>query len=638
MSENIIKTTIAGKSSNVIGSKDTSLVLRGQSIKIQWGNKFIDLIKNGKINVESQSLLYTITSEEQLTSDGIYLLNGTIWIVNGGTKVQLAGESTTTYVSYLTEQKDITAEQKNLALTNIGFYYRTLQDAKDAGISSGFIYVQEDNKLYLIINGELIEYTSEKIQSNPNNINTGPAIIQDNKLIIDGHEWITFNNAINIYDKVVLNNTLQSNNANSNYGYRLYIQDGKSVLEIDKIIEREKSELEIYEYQPIYSKHNNIITSYSIDGSQVTCRLKFPGEFAIGDTVLVYNNEELKEYSVIKADVNSVTLNISSDIQFKGHYIYNISHPYIYFKNNNLVVQEGSNIPIKIGELKETDLRELNSCYTINSKMGLFANNFIGLNSKLYDTIFKVRCHYPKYEEGITIPEGINDQTIVTASWVQKELANNLLEIDEKISNINDTLYKLSTKTSGISTELELLKNTVNTTNSTVTNLESNVEDINEQLKNDYVKKDELSEFISNEITSSKGGIDNPVIILSGTIQYSDSKFVFNGSKKVSITEVKASAKDGLLTVDLVSGSDIYITSAHVTQADSKDAPSMAAGITKLEKNGSGAHWYGVNFNSNMVYIREFHQGNENNDSWVSSTWESAYIINITLFGYIIDK
>ena len=53
MSENIIKTTIAGKSSNVIGSKDTSLVLRGQSIKIQWWNKFIDLIKNGKINVES---------------------------------------------------------------------------------------------------------------------------------------------------------------------------------------------------------------------------------------------------------------------------------------------------------------------------------------------------------------------------------------------------------------------------------------------------------------------------------------------------------------------------------------------------------------------------------------------------------
>ena len=50
--------------------------------------------------------------------------------------------------------------------------------------------------------------------------------------------------------------------------------------------------------------------------------------------------------------------------------------------------------------------------------MGLFANNFIGLNSKLYDTVFKVRCHYPKYEEGITIPEGINDQTIVTASWV----------------------------------------------------------------------------------------------------------------------------------------------------------------------------------------------------------------------------
>jgi hypothetical protein len=46
-------TTIAGKPSNTIGEKDSTLVLRGSSIKIQWGNKFIDLIKNGKINSDS---------------------------------------------------------------------------------------------------------------------------------------------------------------------------------------------------------------------------------------------------------------------------------------------------------------------------------------------------------------------------------------------------------------------------------------------------------------------------------------------------------------------------------------------------------------------------------------------------------
>ena len=151
-------TVIAGKSSNTIGDKDSVLVLKGSSVKIQWGNKFIDLIKNGKINSDSQKLLKTADSEEELTTDGLYLVEDSVWAVIGGTKVQLSGDSTTTYVSYLTEQKDITGEQKERALTNIGFYYETLEEANAAGLTSGIIYVKGDNKLYLIKDGILTEY------------------------------------------------------------------------------------------------------------------------------------------------------------------------------------------------------------------------------------------------------------------------------------------------------------------------------------------------------------------------------------------------------------------------------------------------------------------------------------------------
>ena len=109
-------TVIAGKPSNIVGNKDSTLVLRGSSIKIQWGNKFIDLIKNGKINVESDKILKNADSIENVSTDGIYLIKDSVWAVIGGVKVQLSGDSSTTYVSYLTEQ-ETTSEQKNRALT-----------------------------------------------------------------------------------------------------------------------------------------------------------------------------------------------------------------------------------------------------------------------------------------------------------------------------------------------------------------------------------------------------------------------------------------------------------------------------------------------------------------------------------------
>jgi hypothetical protein len=38
-------------------------------------------------------------------------------------------------------------------------------------------------------------------------------------------------------------------------------------------------------------------------------------------------------------------------------------------------------------------------------QVGIYSDNFIGLNSKLYDSVFKKRCDYPKYDESVEIPE-----------------------------------------------------------------------------------------------------------------------------------------------------------------------------------------------------------------------------------------
>ena len=100
-------TVIAGKPSNTFGDKDSQLILRGSSIKIQWGNKFIDVIKNGKLNTEIPSILHSVNSEDEIKENGIYLINEQVCInINGNKKyLDIAGD--TAYVSFLTKQENI---------------------------------------------------------------------------------------------------------------------------------------------------------------------------------------------------------------------------------------------------------------------------------------------------------------------------------------------------------------------------------------------------------------------------------------------------------------------------------------------------------------------------------------------------
>jgi hypothetical protein len=51
------KVTIGGISYEAVGSKSSNLLLRcNGTARIEWGDKLIDLIKNGKIAVENTSL------------------------------------------------------------------------------------------------------------------------------------------------------------------------------------------------------------------------------------------------------------------------------------------------------------------------------------------------------------------------------------------------------------------------------------------------------------------------------------------------------------------------------------------------------------------------------------------------------
>ena len=138
------RTTIGGTVYEVVGSSNSNLLLKcNGTARIQWGNKLIDLIKNGKVVSGTDSdNIYTITDESKMVSNGIYIINtnesSQIWIYKNGKKYNLTGADL--YIS-ATNKQDITVEQKQQALENLGVCYNDINEAKQANILNGFFYI-----------------------------------------------------------------------------------------------------------------------------------------------------------------------------------------------------------------------------------------------------------------------------------------------------------------------------------------------------------------------------------------------------------------------------------------------------------------------------------------------------------------
>lgn len=289
-----------GKNYQEAGSSSSPLLLRSNGeIKLQWGNKFIDLIKNGKINSEAKDYIFTVDTSDEIKANGIYLVteDSSIWINVEGTKTKL-NNTDTTYVSFLTEQ-ETTPEQKQQALTNLGLIYENIDALNKANLVTGLAYVVESNKLYLIQNKVVSEYqvasalpTSGKFDDlTISNLTIKNNTINSNQLIL------TINNIpyLQINDNILcsvpfLVDKLQSINYNYNKsGFALYQDNGKSILDIDSLNWR-NIESELPKNQKTYITYTilgdfNIVTEVtdvsSKDESLYKLELKYPNNISL---------------------------------------------------------------------------------------------------------------------------------------------------------------------------------------------------------------------------------------------------------------------------------------------------------------------------------------------------------------------
>ena len=433
------KTNLFGKTYNTIGSTDSNFLIKTKGdLKVQWGGKYIDVIKNGKIAHSQEKFIQLVESEEDIKGTGIYITpENKIFISIDGTIIDISAVSENTYVSFLEEQQ---VDDKTIALRNIGFYYESLEKAQSQKIISGIVFIENENCLYLIKDGTYTKYSGTYSMSSTTDVKDLFLYIEENSLFVNGMQYIECNhNQVTIYKRVELKDGIQSEHANQDRGFRLYMFEGKSYLEIDYIKQRVKETTEKVQHFPLYSQKDNLVQelSFSDDKSQVSITLQKPNKYLIGEYIYVVIQQELYEYEILNSEGQTISIQIDPGIaQSFLDYCYNIylsRSPYIHIEKGDLKVLDRSitienngivqdDYPhILIGQVIEEQLK-IPEKNVERPKVGIYSDNFIGVNPKLYNPIFK-GTDYPKYDNSLEIPNNINDssynQVMPNLEWVQ---------------------------------------------------------------------------------------------------------------------------------------------------------------------------------------------------------------------------
>lgn len=292
-----------GRSYSQTGSTNSDYLIktRGQ-IKIQIGNKYIDLIKDGKFNFDAKLLFSVKTFSDIGIKEGIYFVeeDGSVWIKFNGDPIQVVGDENNSYVSYNSIQST-TPQQKHTALLNLGIICNSILDLTDNSLQNGFVYVEDEQQIYIISDGQLTKLQSEfpnplKVQliidqkgkatsslkligsGLKNGIEFGESarLYESSGITIDHLSKIRFSIASrtildaspNSFRILVptIGNEFKSSNYTENTGFRLYYQNNQAILHLDKVIERYPDDNPYTFY--IFYKREQIkgIQEYVIDG------------------------------------------------------------------------------------------------------------------------------------------------------------------------------------------------------------------------------------------------------------------------------------------------------------------------------------------------------------------------------------
>lgn len=295
-----------GRNMNFFGDKNCDLVLQTKGkIKINFGDKFIDLFNGGKFNVGNKDIISTIKGKPSTKDeDGFYFDedSGTLYLKIGDNIYEIFSNAKEigSYIVY-NDIQNLTTEEQFQAQNNIGLSFNTKEDALIAE-ASGLVYIVSENVAYILKNGIFYPITGKEESNNSNYFNSQVTIdlgnseslallieglknyirvgtednhtdiyqdqkggvIDSNKQLsikVDGKEQVTvksgeidFISVINAIKGIITDEIYSSNFVEGSTGWGLWIDknSGESYLQVDHI----SAEVEL---APVYLRYQDAV-------------------------------------------------------------------------------------------------------------------------------------------------------------------------------------------------------------------------------------------------------------------------------------------------------------------------------------------------------------------------------------------
>ena len=273
------------------------------------------------------------------------------------------------------------------------------------------------------------------------------------------------------------------------------------------------------------------------------------------------------------------------------------------------------------------------------------------LNVELKITANEVEANEIYAKEHLYIPHPstkAKTDIIELLKGYDSRISQNTTNIASNKTEIDALKSRVSTNETNISNLTTTVNNHTTAINNNTTNIQNNADaiaDLQDKVANG-ISEEYIKQLINQLAISKYGSYSTPIVLISGRVCKftSGTSYYFTGGQNDKIGYISCSHKDGLMTLSFTpyENSQIHIQSVVVTQYRSGDSTDDIE-TTYLKGRSDGAHWFEARTDSSSdtknIYIREFHQGNGDNDTWYSDYWggDGGGIkeVNIIATGYI---